>query len=300
MSKKVEWSVYAMCTLAALSIVYHLLGPKFQSAQWSSMLLKLGHGHRKEPLYLCPFSVLSSDVVPRPFFYIVDPQWSAVSMAGWRTVMAKWIGDARAAEAEETDDSSDSDDDNNTKFPAQLTPVARPRNSKWKKRTLAQLFGGSQKKHAEHLSQEEIEAEADLMEALAEAEAEAEALAVSEEDARPDYGAVEIGSDEEYRDVRDSSSSAYTEVCPGGPFDDESLRPPIALPLLVHLLIQFRVVLPRHRAMHMFYHFPMWEEILYALMLGIASGSRMGSTARRETGCWTSMVDSDKLMVDLA
>ncbi|KAJ6624566.1 ribonuclease H-like domain-containing protein [Mycena sp. CBHHK59/15] len=117
-----------------------------------------------------------------------------LSEAGWRTVMAKWIEDAQAAEAEETDDSSDSDDDDNTKFPAQLTPAARPRNSKWKKKTLAQLFGGSQKKHAERLSQEEIEAEADLMDALV----QAETLADAEEDARPDEGAVEIGSDEEY------------------------------------------------------------------------------------------------------
>ncbi|KAJ7882909.1 ribonuclease H-like domain-containing protein [Mycena leptocephala] len=107
-----------------------------------------------------------------------------LSGTGWRTVMAKWIGDAQAAEAEETDSNSDSDDE----------AAARPRDSKWKKRTLAQLFGGSIKKHAERLSQAEIDAEAELMVSLV----EAEALADAEEDARLDDGAVEVGSEEEY------------------------------------------------------------------------------------------------------
>ncbi|KAJ7877330.1 ribonuclease H-like domain-containing protein [Mycena leptocephala] len=107
-----------------------------------------------------------------------------LSGTGWRTVMAKWIGDAQAAEAEETDSDSDSDDE----------AAARPRDSKWKKRTLAQLFGGSVKKHAERLSQGEIDAEAELMVSLV----EAEALADAEEDARLDDGAVEVGSEEEY------------------------------------------------------------------------------------------------------
>lgn len=107
-----------------------------------------------------------------------------LSGTGWRTVMAKWIGDAQAAEAEETDSDSDSDDE----------AAARPRDSKWKKRTLAQLFGGSIKKHAERLSQAEIDAEAELMVSLV----EAEALVDAEEDARLDDGAVEVGSEEEY------------------------------------------------------------------------------------------------------
>ncbi|KAJ7875710.1 hypothetical protein B0H14DRAFT_3436963 [Mycena olivaceomarginata] len=67
------------------------------------------------------------------------------------------------------------------------------RRSKWKKRTLAELFGGAEKKHATRLTQEEIDAEAELMKGLAEVEAQAEA----EEDARL---AVEIASEEEYAD----------------------------------------------------------------------------------------------------
>ncbi|KAJ7936723.1 hypothetical protein B0H13DRAFT_2303428 [Mycena leptocephala] len=69
------------------------------------------------------------------------------------------------------------------------------RRSKWKKRTLAELFRGAEKKHATRLTQEEIDAEAELMKGLAEVEAQAEA----EEDARLDDGTVEISSEEEYR-----------------------------------------------------------------------------------------------------
>ncbi|KAJ7893067.1 hypothetical protein B0H14DRAFT_3427558 [Mycena olivaceomarginata] len=63
-----------------------------------------------------------------------------------------------------------------------------------RRKTLAQLFGGSTKKHVQHLSQKEIEAEAELMMALAEAERQAD----EDEDAQPDDGAVEIPSEEEY------------------------------------------------------------------------------------------------------
>ncbi|KAJ6628093.1 hypothetical protein B0H10DRAFT_2277250 [Mycena sp. CBHHK59/15] len=105
-----------------------------------------------------------------------------VSMvAGWRTVMKRWIDDAQAA-AEDTD-SSNSDDDDTDISPG---PAAKP--------SLAELFGGSKKKHTERLSQDEIDAEASLMVSLAEAEAIAEA----EEDAWLDDGAVEIASDDEY------------------------------------------------------------------------------------------------------
>ncbi|KAJ7504687.1 hypothetical protein B0H11DRAFT_1905295 [Mycena galericulata] len=86
---------------------------------------------------------------------------------------------------------SDSDDDETT---APIGRAAIPRWSKWKKRTLAELFGGSQKKHAERLSQEEIDAEAVLMKGLADAERRVEA----EEDARLGDGAVEIPSEDEY------------------------------------------------------------------------------------------------------
>ncbi|KAJ7724310.1 ribonuclease H-like domain-containing protein [Mycena maculata] len=131
--------------------------------------------------------------------------------AGWRGVMNQWISDARAEEEAEAEaakvkavkaaaalksgseapvDSDSSDDE--TTAPIRCTPI--PRWSKWKKRTLTELFGGSQKKHAEQLSQEEIDAEAVLMKGLADAERHAEA----EEDARLDDGAVEIPSEDEY------------------------------------------------------------------------------------------------------
>ncbi|KAJ7841973.1 hypothetical protein B0H13DRAFT_1910013 [Mycena leptocephala] len=131
--------------------------------------------------------------------------------AGWRAVMNQWISDARTEEAEaakaakvkvakaakalesgsEAPVDSDSDDDETT---APTGPAPIPRWSKWKKRTLAELFGGSQKKHTERLSQEEIDAEAVLMKGLADAERRAEA----EEDAWLDDGAVEIPSEDEY------------------------------------------------------------------------------------------------------
>ncbi|KAJ7430204.1 hypothetical protein FB451DRAFT_1273818 [Mycena latifolia] len=108
---------------------------------------------------------------------------------GWRAVMAKWVDDARAAEIDAAENESESEDED--------IPARTPRATaapKWKRKTLAQLFGGSTKKHAERLSQKEIEAEARLMVALAEAERQAD----EDEDAQPDDGAVEIPSDEEY------------------------------------------------------------------------------------------------------
>jgi hypothetical protein len=92
--------------------------------------------------------------------------------------MAKWIGEARAAELAE--DSSDGDDE----------PAVNDHNTrvvKWKQTTLAVLFGG-QKQPPSRLVPAEIDAESALMEALAEAQ----------EDLRPDDGEVEIPSDEEY------------------------------------------------------------------------------------------------------
>ncbi|KAJ6552527.1 hypothetical protein B0H10DRAFT_1968382 [Mycena sp. CBHHK59/15] len=103
------------------------------------------------------------------------------TVAGWRTVMKRWIDNAQAA-AEDTD--SFNLDDNDTDISP--GPSAKP--------SLAELFCGSKKKHAERLSQDEIDAEASLMVLLAEAEAIAEA----EEDAQLDDGAVEIASDDEY------------------------------------------------------------------------------------------------------
>ncbi|KAJ7118411.1 hypothetical protein C8R43DRAFT_960377 [Mycena crocata] len=112
--------------------------------------------------------------------------------AGWRTVMGKWIADSRAAEAEAAENSTDSDEE---EVPTPPVRTGRaPAAYKWKKQTLATLFGGSTKKPAERLTQLEIDAEAALMVALAEAEATAEA----EEDDRLDDGAVEIADEDEY------------------------------------------------------------------------------------------------------
>ena len=61
----------------------------------------------------------------------------------------------------------------------------------WKPVTLAKLFGG-QTKRPSPLVPAEIDAESALMQAFAEVEAE------TYEDTRPDDGAVEIVSDDEY------------------------------------------------------------------------------------------------------
>ncbi|KAJ7257399.1 ribonuclease H-like domain-containing protein [Mycena rebaudengoi] len=103
--------------------------------------------------------------------------------SGWRSVMSKWVADAQAAE------DSESDDDEND------PPAPMLRGSKWKQKTLAELFGGATKVHVYRLTQAEIDAEAELMADLAAAEAEAEA----EEDRRPDDGGIEIDSDDEYK-----------------------------------------------------------------------------------------------------
>ena len=95
--------------------------------------------------------------------------------------MAKWIGEARDAELEE-----ESDDDTE----ADVVVNNRQRGNavwKWKPLTLALLFGG-EKPPRSRLPPEEIDAESQLMEALAELE----------EDERPDDGEVEIPSDEEF------------------------------------------------------------------------------------------------------
>ncbi|KAJ7253812.1 ribonuclease H-like domain-containing protein [Mycena rebaudengoi] len=103
--------------------------------------------------------------------------------SGWRGAMSKWIADAQAAEDSESED--DEDD----------VPMPTLPKSKWKRKTLAELFGGVTKVFKERLTQAEIEAEAELMADLATAEAEADA----EEDGRPDDGEIEINSDEEYK-----------------------------------------------------------------------------------------------------
>lgn len=96
--------------------------------------------------------------------------------------MAKWVGEARDAEA--ADDSDDDADDTgvNAAFPA--TAAA------WKPTTLAALFGGiaALQRRPMCLSAAEVTVEAALMEALADIE----------EDERLDEGAIEINSDDEF------------------------------------------------------------------------------------------------------
>ena len=62
------------------------------------------------------------------------------SMQGWHTEMAKWISDARAAEADEYSD----DDDDSAVLSSPPLPAAglSSQSSQWKPTTLAILFGG--------------------------------------------------------------------------------------------------------------------------------------------------------------
>ncbi|KAJ6623316.1 ribonuclease H-like domain-containing protein [Mycena sp. CBHHK59/15] len=104
------------------------------------------------------------------------------SAEGWRTEVAKWIGDARAAERMETE--LVSEDEANDEFSSRL-PTRVPA---WKPMTLQVLFGGAEKPRKRRPSKRAMEEEEQLMEALANAE----------EDDVPDDGAIEIDSDEEY------------------------------------------------------------------------------------------------------
>lgn len=99
---------------------------------------------------------------------------------GWQTTMAKWVFDAQEAERQELED-ADSDDD----FADLALPSTRP--SKPYSNTLKNLFGGLPKR--KRVLEKVIDVEVELMQALAEAA----------EDDRPDDGAVEIDSDEEYQ-----------------------------------------------------------------------------------------------------
>ncbi|KAJ7136219.1 ribonuclease H-like domain-containing protein [Mycena filopes] len=93
---------------------------------------------------------------------------------GWRVQMAKWIGDAKAAEREEQTEEhaggmTFADDESTENDVAQVTAAPG-----WKPLTLAVLFGGAEKPRAR------------------------KALADEEEAARPDDGAIEIDSGDEY------------------------------------------------------------------------------------------------------
>ncbi|KAJ6613353.1 hypothetical protein B0H10DRAFT_1951520 [Mycena sp. CBHHK59/15] len=103
------------------------------------------------------------------------------SAAGWRTELAKWIAETRAAELEETEEPDDNSDTPPTASTSRLPP---PKTRKWVKMTLKVLFGGAAKP-VRKFTEEEIDHEADLMAALADAE----------EDARPDDGAIECDDD---------------------------------------------------------------------------------------------------------
>ncbi|KAJ6603954.1 ribonuclease H-like domain-containing protein [Mycena sp. CBHHK59/15] len=105
------------------------------------------------------------------------------SAAGWRTQMAKWIGDAKAAEREETAEDSVRDEEDGgipSRIPGRLPA--------WKPMTLLVLFGEAEKPRQRKPSARVMEEEEVLMQALAEAD----------EDEIPDDGAVEIGSEDEY------------------------------------------------------------------------------------------------------
>lgn len=99
------------------------------------------------------------------------------SKQGWRTDMARWIGAARDADAaEEIEDAENA---------LNSTP-ARP-DLVYKCVTLAALFGRPDATPT-RIPAAEIAAEAALMEALADLD----------EDERPDEGAIEIQSEDEY------------------------------------------------------------------------------------------------------
>ena len=91
--------------------------------------------------------------------------------------MARWIGAAWDAECE----------DENREDPELPELLGNGHTAVWKPVTLAKLFGG-QNKRPSQLLPAEIDAESELMQALAEVE----------EDEHPDDGAVEILSEDEY------------------------------------------------------------------------------------------------------
>jgi hypothetical protein len=100
------------------------------------------------------------------------------SAASWRTEMAKWIGEARAAQDAEDSDGGESG-------PSVSGNPTRARNQRWTPMKLSQLFGGEVKPPKTRM-QVRIDEEAELMEALAE----------QEEDERPDDGEIEDSGDE--------------------------------------------------------------------------------------------------------
>lgn len=104
--------------------------------------------------------------------------------AGWRTEMAKWIGEQRLEDAND----SDSDDEDPPAAVPNRIPTAE-RSATWKNCTLRTLFDGAapMPKPPREARETAFEAEAALMEALAD----------HEEDEYPDDGAME-GSGDDY------------------------------------------------------------------------------------------------------
>lgn len=102
------------------------------------------------------------------------------SPASWRVEMAQWIAKVREAEAAEEIEERDA--------ALQTIKSRRCSSVKWKPITLNNLFSGT--KHKASRPSRTIEEEEEAME-----QAMAEAL----EDERPDDGAIEINSDEEYQ-----------------------------------------------------------------------------------------------------
>ncbi|KAJ7779844.1 ribonuclease H-like domain-containing protein [Mycena metata] len=126
------------------------------------------------------------------------------STDGWRTEMAKWVADSKAAEVVERAEAAEKAKwtaqretlglDSDSELEEEDTPRL-PKTPRWKPITLVTLFGLSEKPLKRKPSARVLEEEERLMEALAEMEARADA----DEDARMDDGAIEIDSDDEYR-----------------------------------------------------------------------------------------------------
>jgi hypothetical protein len=123
------------------------------------------------------------------------------SASGWRVQMAKWIGDSKEAEAAEQVEAAEKalrktlgDLNSNSESDDEEDTPRLPKKPMWKPITLAVLFGEAEKPRKRKPSARVLEKEARLMETLAEMEACADA----QEDSRPDDGAIEIDSDDEY------------------------------------------------------------------------------------------------------
>ncbi|KAJ6626261.1 hypothetical protein B0H10DRAFT_2185875 [Mycena sp. CBHHK59/15] len=110
------------------------------------------------------------------------------SAEGWRTQVARWIGDAKAAERVEREN-EDNNAIPNTIPSEEATPRVPNHIPGWKPITLQVLFSGAEKPRTRKPSPRVMEEEEMLMQQLAE----------DAEDEVPDDGAIEIDSDKEYQ-----------------------------------------------------------------------------------------------------